>query len=217
MIFETHSARGHGRAVHLLGDALPSAWLLRHGPRDRPRVALTFDDGPDAMTSAYLDELDRLDVRATFFVVGTLCLRRPTDLLSIVGRGHEVGAHGWWHRPFTALRTKEILDGLRRFDGILPPPTWRRLVRPPNGGIDARAVLAIASAGASVVLWSVDSGDWCARAPDELVRNVACARPGDVVLLHEGQQWTLDGLRDVVTRLRDRGLDFVTISELARG
>src|SRR6185312_13744355 len=60
---------------------LPRSVLFAHGDRHarRKRIALTFDDGPDAMTEEYLDVLDELGVRATFFLIGELAARRPAD------------------------------------------------------------------------------------------------------------------------------------------
>src|SRR6266480_1818388 len=60
--------------------AFPRSVLLTHGARHRrrKRIALTFDDGPDLMTARYLDVLARLDVRATFFLVGQNAACAPT-------------------------------------------------------------------------------------------------------------------------------------------
>ena len=62
-------------------------------------VALTFDDGPDPATTPYfLDELDRLGVRATFFLLGEHVARHEGLTRRIAERGHEIGLHGWTHR-----------------------------------------------------------------------------------------------------------------------
>ncbi|MCL6459958.1 MAG: polysaccharide deacetylase family protein, partial [Gorillibacterium sp.] len=67
-------------------------------------VALTFDDGPDpASTPAFLGLLDRLDVRATFFVLGRHLGDRGL-LREMSGAGHEVGVHGWDHRAAVLQR-----------------------------------------------------------------------------------------------------------------
>ncbi|HZP28002.1 MAG TPA: polysaccharide deacetylase family protein, partial [Acidimicrobiia bacterium] len=51
--------------------ALPGGWCTWRGP-DAPRVALTFDDGPDPRTTPrVLDRLDGLGFVATFFVLGS--------------------------------------------------------------------------------------------------------------------------------------------------
>ncbi|MCI1982515.1 MAG: polysaccharide deacetylase [Oscillospiraceae bacterium] len=60
-------------------------------------VFLTFDDGPSDLTVPLLDVLDRYDVKATFFVVGTHDKNEVSDLKEIVKRGHAVGVHSYTH------------------------------------------------------------------------------------------------------------------------
>ena len=67
-----------GALVALLADGIfrPSSGLLyptiSHGPRDRPQVALTFDDGPDRRNDPGRARRarPRSGARATFFVIG---------------------------------------------------------------------------------------------------------------------------------------------------
>src|SRR5438270_3992071 len=62
-------------------------------------VALTFDDGPDpASTPAFLAELDRLGMRATFFMLGTNVEAHPDLAAEVAAAGHEVAVHGYRHR-----------------------------------------------------------------------------------------------------------------------
>jgi peptidoglycan/xylan/chitin deacetylase (PgdA/CDA1 family) len=66
------------------------------------------------------------------------------------------------------------------------------------------------------VLWSLDSDDCRTRDARVIERRLAPSRicPGDVVLLHESQDWTLKVLPRVVGALRDAGYEFVTVGEL---
>lgn len=204
------------RAASALLDALPpNALLVRRGRRDRARVALTFDDGPDDATPAYLDALDALDVRATFFVLGGCCALRPELLRAIVARGHEVASHGFTHRHFPALEARELRDELDLTRELLPPATRARpWVRPPGGELDVASVLGCARAGYAIALWSVDSADCRTRDPRRVVDRAMRARAGDVVLLHEGQRWTLDALPELVGRLRAVGLEPGTLADV---
>jgi peptidoglycan/xylan/chitin deacetylase (PgdA/CDA1 family) len=189
-----------------------------HGPRDpsRRRLALTFDDGPDAMTPEYLAVLSRLGVRATFFVVGENAARCPDVAREIIRRGHEIGGHGWSHETFSTMTRTALSDELARTSTVLPSTGRRPLIRPPRGALTPRTLLQLASAGYRVVLWSVDSDDCRARDPRVIERRLAPDRlsSGDVVLLHEFQPWTLQALPRVVGALRDAGWDMVTIGEL---
>ena len=197
--------------------------LVFHGPRsagpstDRPRIALTFDDGPDPLTREYLDLLDELRVRATFFVVGALVEKRPDDLAETVRRGHEVAGHGFRHIPFPTLRGGALSGELLLTRDLLPPPVLKLpLVRPPRGSVSLGSVLRTRALGFTTVIWSVDSDDCRTKDPrvveDRLApRNVT---GGDILLLHEGQRWTLDALPVAVARLRSAGFELVTVSEL---
>src|SRR5271165_6895030 len=96
-------ARARSGALRQLATrTLPTSVLFARGSQGqaRKRVALTFDDGPDALTPLYLDVLARLGVRATFFVIGENVAREPGLLRAIELRGHAVAAHGWTHQAF---------------------------------------------------------------------------------------------------------------------
>ena len=191
--------------------------LLRKGPSRAPRVALTFDDGPDELTPRYLDALDELRAPASFFLVGTACEKRPELVREYVRRGHHVAAHGYDHTRFTKLDRRALLAQCGRTDDLLASTTSERAwVRPPHGALDAASLLALRFAGYTLALWSVDSHDYKER--DAAAVAARCAPPhvgnGDVVLLHEGQTWTLDALPAIVGRLRDAGLELVTMRDL---
>ncbi len=196
---------------------LPRSLLVCRGPSAPRGVALTFDDGPTELTGAYLDALARLGVRATFFVIGELCSRRPDDVAEIARRGHELGGHGYTHRPFSALRPIELGNELARTQDLLPatPGNPRKLVRPPQGALSLTALLTCAITGFTTVLWSHDSGDCRTECAGDVVRAVVDPplASGAIVLLHDGQSWTLDALPEIVGRLRKAGHELVTVGE----
>jgi peptidoglycan/xylan/chitin deacetylase (PgdA/CDA1 family) len=202
----------------------PVDWLMRttaHGPRDRARVALTFDDGPDpARTPALLDALDELGVRATFFLVGAAVDAHPALARAIAARGHELGNHTYRHPWLPARRSRDVVRELMQTDraiaqaaGVVP-----RLARPPYGGRSPMNVRAFARAGKRVVLWDVNSFDWRgAPAGEVALRVVERARPGSIVLLHDardGGETTVEAVRLIVPALRGLGLAPVTVGEL---
>jgi peptidoglycan/xylan/chitin deacetylase (PgdA/CDA1 family) len=198
---------------------LPRSVLFAHGTRhtSRRRVALTFDDGPDPMTPQYLDALDELGARATFFVVGERVVRRASTVLDYIRRGHEVGGHGWTHEPFTPMGPLRLADELSRTDALLPRrPGQQPMVRPPRGILSARVLMTMASSGYATVLWSVDSDDCRTRDARVIERRLAPSQvmTGDVILLHEMQPWTLEALPQVIRTLRGDGYELVTVSQL---
>ena len=204
----------------MAGGLLPRRVLVCRGGRenDSKRVALTFDDGPDVMTKHYLELLSRLRVRATFFVVGENAERMPGLVSEYVRQGHEVGAHGWTHRPFPSLGFVDLETELSRTHAVLGAVDrqHRRFVRPPNGLVTASVLLRTAAAGFTTVLWSIDSDDCRTRDSRVVQRRLApeALRSGDIVLLHEMQAWTLKALPEVISKLREHGWEFVTVSQL---
>jgi peptidoglycan/xylan/chitin deacetylase (PgdA/CDA1 family) len=198
----------------------PAEQTVAAGPRGRP-VALTFDDGPSELTPAYLEVLERFGARATFFVVGKLCAAHPELVSAIAAGGHELSAHGYTHRRFPSLSRKELRKELTGTASLLPRCSGRRpLVRPPHGAVSLWSTLTCANAGFTTVLWSHDSGDWCTTRADDVCAAFEDERglePGAIVLLHEGQPWTLQALPRVLGRLSEAGHDLVTVGELLGG
>jgi peptidoglycan-N-acetylglucosamine deacetylase len=200
---------------NLVVDRLPG--VIRRGPASAKRVALTFDDGPDHMTARYLERLDELGVPATFFVIGSLATERPDLVREYLKRGHQVAGHGFDHTRFPRLTRRELLDQCARTDEALGfQISGRSWVRPPHGSIDAGSLVTLVSAGYTVALWSLDSCDYDIKNPDELVAKCAPDKlsPGEVLLFHEGQQWTLDALPRIVTALHGAGYECVTMHDL---
>jgi len=93
--------------------ALEPGRLYSSGPKDKPAIALTFDDGPGPETEKFLDPLDKFDVKATFFMLGELVSLRPALANKVKERGHEIGSHTWKHTNYKA-RLKEIEQQLRK-------------------------------------------------------------------------------------------------------
>ncbi len=191
--------------------------LLRRGSGTHKRIALTFDDGPDGMTPRYLEMLDDLGVPATFFLCGDRAAAHPDLVREYLRRGHQVASHGYDHTRFTKLTRRQLLDQCARTDqaigGQLSGRSW---VRPPHGSLDARSLISLRSAGYVVALWSVDSCDYTEHDPARLAERCAPdhVRAGDVVLFHEGQEWTLAALPSIVAALHASGVECVTMHDL---
>jgi peptidoglycan/xylan/chitin deacetylase (PgdA/CDA1 family) len=188
------------------------------GARHKRSVALTFDDGPNELTRAYLEVLERFGAHATFFVVGRLCADHPELVSAIAAGGHELSAHGYTHRRFPSLSTRELRKELTRTALLLPGSPGRRpLVRPPHGAVSLSSIFTCANAGFTTVLWSHDSGDSCTTSADDVCAAFEDERapaPGAIVLFHEGQSWTLHALPRVLGKLSEAGHDFVTAGDL---
>lgn len=207
---DTHAA-ARLRAIGLLavaGHILPAGtWLppVRRtlfpalaGLGARDHVALTFDDGPDpASTPAFLDELDRLGVRATFFLLGEPAARYGGLTREIADRGHELGLHGWTHRrPWLPYDPRE-LSGIRHSLEAVEVATGQapRWYRPPYGILTGGRLAAATVCGLRTVLWSAWGKDWTPQATPRSVYETLLPglRGGATLLLHDSDRTSAPG------------------------
>jgi len=229
--------RGRRGAKALAEAILPASMVVWRGPEGRSRIrslgravgsngadaagpgriALTFDDGPTSLTPQYLEVLEQLGARATFFLVGQACEARPELVQAIAARGHELAGHGYTHRRFTELSEQDLSQELARTRSLLPPSAQNpTLVRPPFGAVSLGSLLTCSRGGFTTVLWSLNSGDWRSRNAVEVEETFTAgtASAGEIVLLHEGQTWTMEALPSIVGSLRKAGHELVTVGEL---
>jgi peptidoglycan/xylan/chitin deacetylase (PgdA/CDA1 family) len=174
--------------------------LIRGHCADRPCIALTFDDGPEHTTTPLvLDELDRHNVRATFFVTGhrmdgdgEVARRNREVLRETWRRGHLVGNHTYHHDLMDTMDDATLARELDRTGDLIAETLGERtyLFRAPFGALHhPRAVGAVFSRGLTPVFWAIDSRDWAAHSPEEVLMNFRAgldASPrGGVVLFHD--------------------------------
>ncbi|MFJ9671054.1 polysaccharide deacetylase family protein [Streptomyces sp. NPDC101221] len=193
-------------------------------------VALTFDDGPDpGSTPRFLDALDVLGVRATFFVLGENVVRHPEVARELVRRGHELAVHGWTHDrpwwPSPARDARELLRTARVVGEVADrAPHW---YRPPYGILTSGRWAAARRAGLRPVLWTAWGKDWRHDATPASVRATVAAdlRGGGTILLHDTDHasapgsWraTLGALPDLVRDCREAGLTVGPLGEHGTG
>lgn len=186
---------------------------------DKKLIALTFDDGPSgAVTEQLLGYLRQKQVRATFFVIGYMAERTPSQVQKEASEGHEVGSHTTNHTAFSRMSAADLAnDSLRMnqlFANILGHNT--PFVRPPYGD-GAYTEKARTSAGQPMILWTVDTLDWKYRDVQTVRQNaVKDAFDGAIILFHDVYQTTADAIPLIIDDLRAQGYEFLTVSELAK-
>lgn len=192
--------------------------MARRAQTDRPRVALTFDDGPGEGTDLLLSILADEGVSATFFVVGESVARFPEVMVRLANsEGVEMGSHTSSHADLTKASPEAIAreigdnaDLIRRVSGLQV-----RLFRPPWGRHNETVDAAAHAAGQSLILYTLDSGDWSHHSTGETVRRVAeTAADGDIILLHDTLPSTIEASRPLIQALKARGFELVTVTGL---
>jgi peptidoglycan-N-acetylglucosamine deacetylase len=190
----------------------------RHGP-SRREVAIGFDDGPAADTSAFVTMLQRSNAHATFFMIGeeVSAAYRPT-LLRELRNGDVLGDHTFTHPDLTVTRgvraqLQRTIAVIRSLTGYTPC-----VFRPPYGDYDQSVLQTARSLGLATVLWNVDPSDYAQPGTGAIERRVlAQVGPGSIVISHDGggpRGQTLAAYPAIIAALRSRGYRIVTIPQL---
>jgi len=181
-------------------------------------VALTFDDGPSGrFTRRLLTGLRERDAKATFLLCGYRLEIYPELAQRIVDEGHEIGLHGYSHRDMAKLSGRELTREIKDTLALLPKGCTPVFLRPPGGSESPLVAEISEKMGLSLLLWSVDPRDWAVH--DAAVVETAVisqVRDGDVILLHDLSDSSVDAALSIVDSLQEEGFQFVTVSELAR-
>ncbi|NUR31447.1 MAG: polysaccharide deacetylase family protein, partial [Catenulispora sp.] len=234
-------ASGAARTLPPGPDGLPP--VFTNGPRDRPRVALTFDGDmtvgmqerlrtgktPSYDNTVLLADLRRLRVPATFFLTGLWIDTYPQEAKGIATDPlFEVASHSLTHRGFAgdcyglghvpaeqmAAEVKAPFERLESVPGARTVPYFRF----PGGCYDKAALRAIAPAGVTPIQWDVISGDADGASGDRIAATVlGKVRNGSVVVMHNSlgpAAHTADAIVRIVEGLRAKGYEIVRVSDL---
>ncbi|MEC0181792.1 polysaccharide deacetylase family protein [Paenibacillus peoriae] len=181
-------------------------------------ILLTFDDGPKeaAMINKIIDTLDKHKAKAIFFVNGYRVKEHPELLKLIHDRGQPIGNHSWDHIVLKNKSEAEVKKQIETVQQIVKDITGSAPVffRPPHGaGGDVGRKIAKEN-GLLYMTWSVGSLDWTMKKSqpnktDALLKNVTeQLHPGSNILMHE-LPWTAEALDSLLTRLEQKGYQFV--------
>lgn len=163
--------------------------VISCGRKDNATVALTFDDGPDPLTTpALLDLLAEHGVRATFFVAGRAAERHPDLIRAILSRGHTVGNHSYSHTPLLMLQpSQRLFLEIADAQDVLEKQGIRPLAfRPPVGLTNPKLRPALSRFGMICVTFSCRAYDRGNRRIRDLAAKVLRkVKAGDIILLHD--------------------------------
>ncbi len=181
-------------------------------------VALTFDDGPNIVTTpAVMEKLERFGVIASFFLVGNMINEQSA---AVSKKAHDMGCeiccHSKTHSAMTELTPEDICAEMEftnaKIEEITSEPP--RFFRPPYIAVnramyDNISLPFIAGIGAE---------DWLdeVSAKERADRILSQVKDGDIILLHdmEGNFRTVDALEIIIPELLKRGFELLTVSEL---
>lgn len=182
--------------------------------RSSKMIALTFDDGPSYNTNRVLDILEKYNIHATFFVLGSKIKGNEYILKRMVNSDNEIGNHTYSHFLLTRYKEdtikKEIEDTNNLIFDVIN--SYPKLLRPSYGSYNSKVKKA---ASMPVIIWNVDTLDWKYHSSKKIAsRVINKVKDGDIVLMHDVYSSTSNALDILIPILSDRGYSFVTVSEL---
>jgi cellulose synthase/poly-beta-1,6-N-acetylglucosamine synthase-like glycosyltransferase/peptidoglycan/xylan/chitin deacetylase (PgdA/CDA1 family)/spore germination protein YaaH len=218
---------------------LPHSYTIEQYGYDPRKLALSFDDGPDAeWTPKILDILKQYNVKGTFLVIGEEAQNNIGLLRRYVREGHEIGNHTFTHPDISEISARQLeleLNWTERLfaaeTGIQPlyfrPPY--SIDQEPDTNDEAAPAYRIQQMGYTIIGDKIDTDDWNEhprKSPQEITDSVLQqldemkTHPwmrGSIVLLHDGggnRAATVAALPVLITTLRAKGYEFVPVSEL---
>ena len=179
------------------------------------RVAITFDDGPHGdATRRLLEGLKERKVKASFFLIGKEIEGEEKLVKQMKEEGHLIGNHTWTHVQLTELSDEAASQELFSTNKKIASVTGEEpeFMRPPFGTISK---MVEKKTKMIPILWSVDSKDWLTENADEIVNRVVTqTKDGDIILLHDCYESSVDAALRIIDLLQAQGYEFVTADEL---
>lgn len=182
--------------------------------KSKRMIALTFDDGPNYNTSKIIDVLNKYDIKATFFVLGSRAINNKDILKKMADSGMEIGNHTYNHLLLTKYDENKIRSEIEDTSEVIYSATKKRpkLLRPSYGSVNNKIKKV---ANMPIIIWDIDTLDWKYHNSKRITsRVVNKVRDGDIILMHDIYSASLNALSNIIPILQDNGYEFVTIDEL---
>ena len=182
---------------------------------EAPRVALTFDDGPNARyTPLLLEGLRKRNIHATFFLLGENILKNKELLLRMQKDGHLIGCHTWGHVQLDKISPSSASREILKTNSLIYhiTGTYPTCLRPPYGAWKKDLELPVTMLP---VFWDVDTLDWQSQNPESILdivlKNV---QDGSIILMHDSYDSSVRAALAITDELTEKGYDFVTADQL---
>ena len=182
---------------------------------EKPMIALTFDDGPNAATTErILNTLTKNNARATFFVLGYMIDSYPDTIKKIIEQGSQIGNHTKNHKNLNLENATTITNEINYVKNRVKEIANYDItvLRPPYGNAN-ETVKSVANC--PLILWNVDTLDWKSRNANSVYNETLnYVSDGAIILMHDIYSSTADAVERIVPALISKGYQLVTIDEL---
>ena len=182
---------------------------------EAPRVALTFDDGPNAKyTPLLLEGLRKRNIHATFFLLGENIPKNEELLLRMQKDGHLIGCHTWSHVQLDKISPSSASREILKTNSLIYhiTGTYPTCLRPPYGAWKKDLELPVTMLP---VFWDVDTLDWQSQNPESILDIVRQnVQDGSIILMHDSYDSSVRAALAIADELTEKGYDFVTADQL---
>lgn len=187
-------------------------------------VALTFDDGPSEKVDEILSILNKEDVKATFFLIGSEIEKYPEEAKKIVLDGHEIGNHTYSHNRMVFKSPAYVKKEIENTDNLIKKQGYKDTIqfRPPNGKKLLLLPYYLKSNNRKNILWDIEPNSYpeINSSSEKIVNYVVDnVKPGSIILLHpmyDEKGNTINAIKGVIEGLKAKGYTFKTINELLK-
>lgn len=183
--------------------------------REAPKMALTFDDGPNRKyTPLLLEGLKERGVVVTFFLMGKNIEGNEELVQQMETEGHLIGNHTYHHVQLSRISKEKARREVEKTGNEIYEITgnYPLYVRPPFGEWPKNLERELS---VIPVLWDIDTLDWKCQDTDMVVNAVKeNAKDGSIVLMHDGYASTVEAVFQIVDYFLEQGYEFVTVDRL---
>lgn len=229
----------HKNIVHAA--ELPA--IVMHGDRNTPKIALTFDADMTPWMKQQLDigavrsyygqrtiqDLEESHTKATLFLTG-LWIEAYPETAKQLGQNplFELGNHSYEHYSFdgscyglSILPDDQKMESITKTIGLLKTvvDVQDKFFRFPGGCYNDAALKTVHEAGLIPIQWDVAADDGFNDNGQSIIDKVLSqTQNGSIIVLHmngvPNEPQTANVLPEIIQKLKDKGFEFVTMSEL---
>ena len=213
--------------VMIYGNSSLSVFSTQENPRallkgneDNNEISLTFNlTWGDEMLEPILDQLEGNNVSATFFLLGEWAEHHPHLVDLIAEKGHEIGMLGYRYKSYLKQDLTDVTNDLYRAKDTFTKLNYPdlNLLRTPSGHLNEEVLSVAINQGYQVIDWEVNAHDWETPGTSTIAGNVVDETDnGSIILMHasDSATQTPEALKIILPTLKEKGYQFVTISEL---
>lgn len=192
---------------------------LNKADTQKKEIAITFDDGPNAVfTPKILNVLANEGATAIFFVIGKNIKGNEELLKKISSAGHTIGGHSFSHGFMIDFKSKNgFIKEIVQTNDLIQNTIGKRprLFRPPYGVTTPNIASAVNTLKQDVIGWNVRSLDTTNDHAEKIMERIKNGiKPGSILLFHDTSDKTVDVLKQTLIFVKENGFKVVSIEQL---